>query len=98
MCDRRLILSVARDKSNEVTQALDKASIRHEVICQATDCSKAPACRWLGTDDLNSTGLMAAAIMDAIETLEQTRHAFRSKQLGHLRRRLETLLSSLPEA
>ncbi len=98
MYDTRLVLAVAQGQSNEVSRALDLAHIHHELICQATDCSQAPVCRWLQEDDLNSSGLLAACVFDAITTLEQTRHAFRSKQLGELRRRLETVLESLPES
>ncbi|WP_152486829.1 hypothetical protein [Halopseudomonas pelagia] len=92
----RLILAVAQGQSDDVVRALGQANISHELICQVADCSKAPACRWVGEEDLNSSGVLAAAVLDAIETLEQTRHAFRSKQLGDLRRRLEALLERLP--
>lgn len=96
MCHMRLILAVAQGQSDAVVRALKQASIPHELICQVADCRQAPACRWVGEEDLNSSGMLAAAVLDAIETLEQTRHAFRSKQLGHLRIRLEALLETLP--
>lgn len=69
-----------------------------ELICDPADCAQAPLCRWLAPEELNDCGLLAGAIQDAIVTLEQTRHAFRSKQLGGLRRRLEKLLQELPDA
>lgn len=68
-----------------------------ELICDPADCSQAPLCRWLDPQALNECGQLIAAIQDAIATLEQTRHAFRSKQLGGLRRRLEQLLHELPD-
>lgn len=67
-----------------------------ELICDPTDCAQAPLCRWLAPEELNHCGQLAAAIQDAITTLEQTRHAFRSKQLGSLRQRLEKLVRELP--
>ena len=68
-----------------------------ELICDPVDCTQAPLCRWLAPDDLNQCGQLVAAIQDAIATLEQTRHAFRSKQLGSLRQRLEKVGRELPE-
>lgn len=68
-----------------------------ELICDPADCAQAPLCRWLDPQALNDCGQLTAAIQDAIATLEQTRHAFRSKQLGGLRRRLEKLLQELPD-
>lgn len=69
-----------------------------EVICDPADCREAPLCRWVDPQALNDCGQLTAGVLDAIETLEQTRHAFRSGQLASLRRRLEKLLQTLPEA
>lgn len=68
-----------------------------EVICDPVDCAQAPFCRWLAPQALNECGQLMAAIQDAIATLEQTRHAFKSKQLGSLRHRLEKLVQGLPK-
>ena len=38
------------------------------------------------------------ALIDAIAILEKTKHAFKSKDLGMLRKRLETLLARVDEA
>ncbi|WP_157719030.1 hypothetical protein [Halopseudomonas salegens] len=81
---------------DQVREALQGYDL--ELICDPADCSQAPLCRWLDPEALNDSGQLTAAIQDAIFTLEQTRHAFRSKQLGGLRRRLETLLQELPDA
>jgi len=61
-----------------------------EVIETPHDCNRAPLCRWLGEE-----GRVRAALDDAVATLERTRHAFRSRELGQLRQRLEKLLVEL---
>lgn len=80
----------------QVRGALTHQSV--ELICDPVDCAQAPLCRWVTPQPLNECGHLAAAIQDAIATLEQTRHAFRSSQLGGLRRRLEKLIQEFPEA
>ena len=40
------------------------------------------------------SGDMREALRDAVATLERTRGAFKSKELGNLRRRLESLLNA----
>jgi len=66
-----------------------------EVIVDPCDCSHAPFCRWLEGDSLSRDGQVRAALCDAVETLQRTRHAFHSRDLGQLRRRLERLLDDL---
>ena len=66
-----------------------------EVIEDPHDCSRAPLCRWLGSARLGEEGRVRAALSDAVATLERTRHAFRSRELGQLRQRLEQLLVEL---
>lgn len=66
-----------------------------EVIVDPHDCSRAPLCRWLDDTGLGPDGRVQAALSDAVATLERTRHAFRSRELGQLRRRLEQLLVEL---
>lgn len=66
-----------------------------EVITDPHDCSQAPLCRWLSNAPLGDAGRVHTALSDAIATLERTRHAFRSRELGQLRRRLELLLVEL---
>jgi hypothetical protein len=66
-----------------------------EVIADPCDCSHAPFCRWLQGDALRSDGQVRAALYDAVETLQRTRHAFQSRDLGQLRQRLERLLDDL---
>lgn len=66
-----------------------------EVIEDPHDCSHAPLCRWLDEAPLGPDGQVQAALAEAVATLERTRHAFRSRELGQLRQRLEQLLSEL---
>lgn len=68
-----------------------------EVLSAPSNCSAVPICRWLGEAQLGSAGLVHAALLDATEVLEQTRHAFKSRELGLLRRRLVTLLDRLSD-
>lgn len=69
-----------------------------EVIQQPCECSEAPLCRWLEPSPPGSRIKVRAALEDAIATLERTRHAFRSRELGQLRQRLERLQHELSEA
>lgn len=76
-------------------QLLNHTEPSCEVLHQARDCSAAPLCRWLGTLQMGQAGEVQAALTEAVEILEKTRHAFRSRDLGLLRRRLEALLEEL---
>lgn len=66
-----------------------------EVICVASDCSQAPLCQWLQAPSPPAEDLLHAALSDTIATLMRTRHAFKSRELGELRTRLERLLEEL---
>ncbi|WP_394559941.1 hypothetical protein [Aquipseudomonas alcaligenes] len=66
-----------------------------EVIESPHKCSQAPLCRWLGDARVDTAARMKDALSDTVATLERTRHAFRSRELGQLRRRLEQLLVEL---
>ena len=66
-----------------------------EVIADPGQCSQAPSCRWLQGEQLASDGRIQTALSEAVETLERTRHAFRSRDLAQLRQRLEQLLEGL---
>lgn len=69
-----------------------------EIISQSCDCGQAPLCRWLDPDPLGPSGQVQAALYEAIETLERSRHAFRSREMGQLRQRLTRLLEDLAGA
>ena len=65
-----------------------------QVLRDASDCAQAPHCHWL--EQLPAQQVhMRAALDDAIATLEKTRHAFKSTNLGELRRRLQRLREEL---
>jgi len=66
-----------------------------EVIADPGQCSQAPFCRWLHSEQLATDGRIQATLTEAVETLERTRHAFRSRDLAQLRQRLEQLLEDL---
>jgi len=77
-------------------KTLDDAGIGCELVREAHDCRLSPACRWLHGAPLTDEARLIGALDDVIEVLERTRHAFRSRELGALRRRLERLLNELP--
>lgn len=60
-----------------------------EVVEDAADCSRAPLCRWLNDPSLSDAIRLRLLLDEAIAVLERTRHAFKSRELGLLRRRLE---------
>ena len=68
-----------------------------EVVCSPVDCSQAPLCRWFGDAGLNPNGELHAALAETVAVLERTRHSFKSRELGELRRKLTRLLAELSE-
>ncbi|PSS56319.1 hypothetical protein [Pseudomonas sp. BBP2017] len=68
-----------------------------EVLTAPRDCSAAPFCRWLGEAPLGPAGQVQVALVEAIEVLERTRHAFKSRELGQLRQHLNALLDTLSD-
>lgn len=68
-----------------------------ELLSRPEDCSQAPFCRWLGGASLGEAGQLQGALLETIDVLEQTRHAFASRELGQLRRRLVGLLKELSD-
>ncbi|MCU1718617.1 hypothetical protein [Pseudomonas sp. 5P_3.1_Bac2] len=81
--------------TTELTHWLVDHSQSAEVIHEASDCSNAPLCRWLKEPPAGLEGHVQLALLDAVEILARTRHAFRSKDLAELRKRLEGLLKQL---
>lgn len=92
----KVVVSADNRQRQVIARLLDEAALDCELLCQPEDCAQAPLCRWLAPERLNDVGRIASELLEAIHTLEQTRHAFRSKQLGGLRKRLQLLLESLP--
>jgi len=83
--------------ADQLRQLLAPIAPDCEVLSTPGNCSAVPLCRWLGEAKLGSAGQVQAALLDATEVLEQTRHAFKSRELGLLRRRLVALLDKLSE-
>ncbi|CAD5108128.1 hypothetical protein [Zestomonas carbonaria] len=65
-----------------------------ELLRDPCDCSALPFCRWFAAR-LGQAGQVQVALAEATEVLERTRHAFKSRELGLLRRRLQALLEEL---
>ncbi|PAU64939.1 hypothetical protein BZL41_08625 [Pseudomonas sp. PIC25] len=89
-----LIASGDRDLANRLRQHLAAADLSCDVLAESADCREAPLCRWLRADPAGEPARLRAALMDAVGVLERTRHAFKSRELGELRRRLEALLEA----
>ncbi|MFP6847900.1 MAG: hypothetical protein VCA57_04290 [Pseudomonas sp.] len=78
-----------------LSQWLASQAIAGEVVCSPAICYHAPLCGCLKPVWLEPQGLVRHALLDAVATLERTRHAFKSRELADLRMRLEQLLKDL---
>src|SRR5690606_41689155 len=65
-----------------------------EVIADPGQCSHAPFCRWLHSEQVATDGRIHATLTEVVEPLERTRYAFRSRDLAQLRQRLDLLLDA----
>ena len=95
--ESKVVVAAPAQQRDPIIKALQQAGLDCELICQPQDCSEAPLCCWLAPDQLSERSRVRFVLEDAIATLEQTRHAFRSRQLAALRHRLQGLLQSLSE-
>ncbi|SFM75648.1 hypothetical protein SAMN05216256_11919 [Halopseudomonas pachastrellae] len=93
----KVVVAGASERCAEIDQALERAGLEYQLICEPDSCQDAPLCRWLKPERMNQAGRVRAELEEAIATLERTRHAFRSRQLADLRYRLQGLLRSLSE-
>lgn len=66
-----------------------------QVLCEAGDCRDAPLCRWLGEAQLGQLGRVQAALVEVVDILQSTRHAFKSREVARARRRLSELMAEL---
>lgn len=87
----RLATGTSPEAAQDPTRQCDEAQ---EAALQ--DCIHAPQCRCLDNGQTEEESHLHAALQDVVATLERTRHAFRSRELGQLRKRLELLLGELP--
>lgn len=78
-----------------VRRLLQDDGLDCNVLARPQDCSQAPLCRWLQDWPLPAHAALHATLADAIEVLERSRHAFKSRDLADLRQRLEQLLGEL---
>ncbi|WP_341304188.1 hypothetical protein [Pseudomonas sp. TMP25] len=87
------LISSDPQTANHARDALCNAGISCQLVNSPRDCQHAPACRWLQplTNELQTRLILN----DAINTLEKTRHAFKSRDLADLRRRLQALMETL---
>lgn len=74
-------------------EVLCQAGINCQLLHSPRDCQHAPACRWL--QPLPKELHVRLILENAINTLEKTRHAFKSRDLADLRRRLQELAETL---
>lgn len=100
MCEPSLparIICNDRELAEKLRPLLVSVAPGCEVLSAPCDCSEAPFCRWLGEAQLGPAGRVQAALLEATEVLEQTRHSFKSRELGLLRRRLVAMLDTLSD-
>lgn len=79
----------------QLRRLLQSEGLNCAVLTQPEDCSQAPLCHWLQEHPLPAHAALHASLADAIEVLERSRHAFKSRDLADLRQRLEQLLGEL---
>jgi len=87
------LISSDPQTADNAHDALCKAGISCQLLHSARACQHAPACRWL--QPLPNELQVRLALENAIDTLEKTRHAFKSRDLADLRRRLQELAQAL---
>ena len=87
------LISADPQTAAKAREALCQAGVSCKLLHDPRDCQHAPACRWL--QPLPAELQVRLTLDDAISTLEKTRHAFKSRDLADLRRRLQQLLETL---
>jgi hypothetical protein len=98
MNQTRLLVTLPKAQCvSRVRQLLQTQAPGCEVLGQPGDCSQAAGCRWLQALPPPQAGAVQALLSDAVEVLEQTRHAFKSAQLARLRKRLSRMLEDLSD-
>ncbi|WP_342246491.1 hypothetical protein [Pseudomonas sp. OTU5201] len=93
-------LILASNDPNTACQAstlLNHSELDCTLISKSEDCRQMPLCRWIGDAPLNQPGRIQALLGETVETLERTRHAFKSPDLAQLRKRLQKAIRELSE-
>lgn len=98
MHQSRLLVTLPNPQCvSQVRQLLHAQVPGCEVLGQPRDCSQAACCHWLQALPPHQAGEVQALLRDAVEVLEQTRHAFKSAQLAQLRKRMMRMRDNLPD-
>jgi hypothetical protein len=98
MHQTRLLVTLPSSQcASRVEQLLHAQAPGCEVFGQPRDCSQIACCRWLQALPLHQAGEVQALLIDAVEVLELTRHAFKSAQLAQLRKRMMRMLEGLSD-
>lgn len=90
-----LVASQDPAQARQVRALLAAYGLPCAVLEGPQDCVQAPLCRWFKDAPLSDEAQLHALLADAIGVLERSRHAFRSRELGELRRRLSVALEEL---
>lgn len=94
-CPTLQLLSLDPSLAGKAHALLSEAGLGCQVLGHPADCTLASLCQGLLQEELQH---LRTALLDAIATLERSRHAFRSRELGALRQRLEHLLDNLSQS
>lgn len=76
---------------------LDDAGIDCQILSSPDACLLAAHCRAIEPAATQRLNHLQQALHDTVATLEKTRHAFKSRDLAELRKRLEGLLQNLSD-
>lgn len=87
------VISADPQLTAKAREALCQAGLSCKLLHDPRDCQHAPACRWL--QPLPAEVQLRLILDEAISTLEKTRHAFKSRDLADLRKRLQQCLEIL---
>lgn len=94
-CTTLQLLSLDPSRASQAHALLAKAGLSCQVLGHPADCTLATLCQGLLQEELQQ---LRTALLDTIASLERSRHAFRSRELGTLRQRLEQLLDNLSQS
>lgn len=94
-CPNLQLLSLDPSLAGKAHALLTQAGLDCQVLGHPANCSLAALCQGLVQEELQH---LRTALFDAIATLDHSRHAFRSRELGALRQRLEQLLDNLSQS
>lgn len=88
------LLCLDAPRASRAHGLLTQAGVACRILAHPSDCHLAPQCQGQLQGELRQ---LREALHDSVATLERSRHAFRSRELGALRQRLERLLDNLSQ-